>query len=100
MAETETDRRDALVERLFENTIGALELFSVHLGWRLGLYAALRDAQSLTAGELAAAAGIDAALRARVARAAGGRGLPRRRRRGRDGRDAALPAPGRSTPTC
>jgi 2-polyprenyl-3-methyl-5-hydroxy-6-metoxy-1,4-benzoquinol methylase len=59
MTDTETDRRDALVERLFESTIGTLELFSVHLGWRLGLYRALRDAGSLTPPELAAAAGID-----------------------------------------
>jgi 2-polyprenyl-3-methyl-5-hydroxy-6-metoxy-1,4-benzoquinol methylase len=59
MASTEPDRRDALVERLFESTIGALELYSVHLGWRLGLYRALRDAESLTPTELAAAAGID-----------------------------------------
>ena len=59
MTGTDTDRRDALVERLFESTLGTLELFSVHLGWRLGLYRALRDADSLTPPELAAAAGID-----------------------------------------
>ena len=59
MTGIETDRRDALVERLFESTLGTLELFSVHLGWRLGLYRALRDADSLTPPELAAAAGID-----------------------------------------
>jgi hypothetical protein len=53
-----TDRRDALVERLFESTLGTLELFSVYLGWRLGLYRALRDAGPLTPGELAASAGI------------------------------------------
>src|SRR5262245_19410231 len=59
MAGIETDPRDALVERLFESTVGALELFNVHLGWRLGLYRALRDAESLTPPGLAAAAGID-----------------------------------------
>src|SRR5262245_36849694 len=58
MTSIETDRRDGLVERLFESTLGALELFSVHLGWRLGLYWALRDADSLTAAELAESAGI------------------------------------------
>jgi SAM-dependent methyltransferase len=58
MTGTETDRREALVERLFESTIGTLELYSVHIGWRLGLYRALRDAESLTSTELASAAGI------------------------------------------
>lgn len=40
-------------ERLLEQTIGALELFGIHLGDRLGLYAALRDADGLTTAELA-----------------------------------------------
>ncbi len=51
--------RDALVERLFEATVGCLELFSVHLGWRLGLYRALQEGGPLTAAGLAEAAGID-----------------------------------------
>ena len=38
---TTTDRTDALVERLFGATLGALELFSVYLGAQLGLYRAL-----------------------------------------------------------
>jgi 2-polyprenyl-3-methyl-5-hydroxy-6-metoxy-1,4-benzoquinol methylase len=58
MASTDTGRRDALVERLFESTIGTLELFSVYIGWRLGLYKALLDAGSLTSAELAETAGI------------------------------------------
>ncbi len=56
---SEADRRDALVERLFEATLGTLELFSVHLGWRLGLYEALREADGLTVDELATRAGIN-----------------------------------------
>jgi 2-polyprenyl-3-methyl-5-hydroxy-6-metoxy-1,4-benzoquinol methylase len=48
----------ALVERLFSATIDALELLSVHLGTRLGLYVALRDGGPMTPGELAAAAAI------------------------------------------
>ena len=36
MAES-TERRDALVERLFINAIGAFDLFSVYVGDRLGL---------------------------------------------------------------
>jgi 2-polyprenyl-3-methyl-5-hydroxy-6-metoxy-1,4-benzoquinol methylase len=53
------ERRDALVERLFEATIGTLELYSVHLGRRLGLYEALAEAESVSAAELAARAGVD-----------------------------------------
>jgi 2-polyprenyl-3-methyl-5-hydroxy-6-metoxy-1,4-benzoquinol methylase len=58
MDDAAVQRRDALVERLFETTIGTLELFSVHLGWRLGLYAALARAEALTPDELAERAGI------------------------------------------
>jgi hypothetical protein len=55
----EEQRRDALAGRLFEATLGAFELLSVYLGDRLGLYGALRDHGPATAGQLAAAAGID-----------------------------------------
>lgn len=50
---------EALVERLFESTIGALELLSVYLGWRLGLYVTLAESGPMTVDEMAAAAGID-----------------------------------------
>jgi 2-polyprenyl-3-methyl-5-hydroxy-6-metoxy-1,4-benzoquinol methylase len=53
-----TERRDALVERLFLNAVGAFDLFSVYLGERLGLYRALADRGALTSAELAEAAGI------------------------------------------
>jgi 2-polyprenyl-3-methyl-5-hydroxy-6-metoxy-1,4-benzoquinol methylase len=46
-----------LDERLIAATIGALELQSIHLGRKLGLYEALRSPR--TADELAAHAGID-----------------------------------------
>ena len=62
MATTETSdvqARDALVERLFGATISALELYSVHLGWRLGLYRSLAGSPPVTASELAERAGID-----------------------------------------
>ncbi len=55
---SETDRGDALAERLFLAGIGALELLTVEVGLRLGLYDALRNAGSSTTGELAKAAGI------------------------------------------
>ena len=53
-----TARRDALVERLSINAIGAFDLFSVYVGDVLGLYRALADAGPLTSSELADAAGI------------------------------------------
>ena len=40
---TTIDRSEALAERLFGATIGALELFSVYLGAELGLYRALDE---------------------------------------------------------
>ncbi|HEX2273602.1 MAG TPA: class I SAM-dependent methyltransferase [Acidimicrobiales bacterium] len=54
------DARDALVERLLGATIATLELYSVYLGWRLGLYRLLAASPPLTSAELAARAAIDA----------------------------------------
>ena len=48
----------AMVERLFVGTVTALEMLSVALGDRLGLYTALRGAGALTAGEFADRASI------------------------------------------
>ena len=50
--------RDALVGRLFEQTLGAFELFNVYIGERLGLYRALAADGSATAEELSRRAGI------------------------------------------
>jgi SAM-dependent methyltransferase len=55
---TVEERRDALVGRLFEATLGAFDLLTVYLGDRLGLYAALAERGSCTPSELAEAAGI------------------------------------------
>ena len=55
---TTTDRTDALVERLFGATLGALELFSVYLGTELGLYRALEHHGAMTPDELAHRTGI------------------------------------------
>jgi len=52
------DRATALSERLFAALIGGMELATVELGLRLGLYAALRGAGPTTAAELAGRAGI------------------------------------------
>jgi SAM-dependent methyltransferase len=57
MATTEDARRDALAERLFGAALGAYELFTVHLGDRLGLYRALAGGEETTPTELAEATG-------------------------------------------
>jgi 2-polyprenyl-3-methyl-5-hydroxy-6-metoxy-1,4-benzoquinol methylase len=50
---------DALVGRLFEASLGMMDVLSVYLGDRLGLYRALHDGGPATAGELATRAQID-----------------------------------------
>ena len=57
-ASPDTDRRDALVERLFEAVLGFNDLHAVYIGDRLGLYAALAGGAA-TPPEVAAAAGCD-----------------------------------------
>lgn len=52
------DRRDALVERLFEAVLGFNDLHAVYLGDRLGLYRALADGAA-TPDEVAATTGTD-----------------------------------------
>ena len=59
MAESAAARRDALVERLFSSTVGALDLLCVYIGDQLGLYAALDRVGPVTSAELAAAAGVN-----------------------------------------
>jgi SAM-dependent methyltransferase len=54
-----SERRDALVERLFGATLGALDVLSVYLGVRLGLYRALADRGASTSEELADAAKLN-----------------------------------------
>lgn len=49
----------SLDQRLVESATSALEIYGVHLGRTLGLYAALADRGPLTAVELAEVAGID-----------------------------------------
>lgn len=52
-------RRDALVERLFEATLGVWDVFGVYLGDRLGLYRALAEGGTATSTELADATGTN-----------------------------------------
>jgi uncharacterized glyoxalase superfamily protein PhnB len=42
-ADRVTERRDALVSRIFQSVLGAMDLFNIYLGDRLGLYRALAD---------------------------------------------------------
>jgi 2-polyprenyl-3-methyl-5-hydroxy-6-metoxy-1,4-benzoquinol methylase len=53
------DRRDELVGRLFGATVGALDLLSVYVGDRLGLYWVLAEKGPLTSRGLAVAAGVE-----------------------------------------
>jgi 2-polyprenyl-3-methyl-5-hydroxy-6-metoxy-1,4-benzoquinol methylase len=53
-----TERRDALVQRLFEATLGTWDLLAVYLGSRLGLYSALADGDATTS-ELAERTGTN-----------------------------------------
>jgi hypothetical protein len=54
-ARTPEQRREALVERVFGSAIGLMELLSIYVGERLGLYRALAEDGAATAPELAAA---------------------------------------------
>jgi 2-polyprenyl-3-methyl-5-hydroxy-6-metoxy-1,4-benzoquinol methylase len=51
------DAAETLVERMHRNMTGALELYTVYLGERLGLYRALADFGDATSSELAARTG-------------------------------------------
>jgi ubiquinone/menaquinone biosynthesis C-methylase UbiE len=53
------DRTNALVERIFHNAGAALELYSIYLGERLGLYRALADQGPATSVELAERTGTN-----------------------------------------
>ena len=52
-------RRDALVERLFGATIGAMDVLGVYMGSRLGLYKALADRGPSSSEDLAEATGLN-----------------------------------------
>lgn len=59
MAATETVApSDALVERLFEGVLGMTDVYTVYMGERLGLYAALAEGKA-TEEEIAAATGTE-----------------------------------------
>ncbi|HYP39060.1 MAG TPA: class I SAM-dependent methyltransferase [Chloroflexia bacterium] len=49
--------RDALIEQILRSTLGVFDIFSIHIGDRLGYYKALAEAGALTSSELAARTG-------------------------------------------
>jgi 2-polyprenyl-3-methyl-5-hydroxy-6-metoxy-1,4-benzoquinol methylase len=55
---TDAQRRDALVRKLSADAIGALDLFCVYIGDRLGLYRVLAGRAAVTSAEFAAASGV------------------------------------------
>jgi SAM-dependent methyltransferase len=55
---SQDERAEALSGRLFEAGLGALEVLTVYMGDRLGLYRALENVEGITPAELAAATGI------------------------------------------
>ncbi|HEV2907408.1 MAG TPA: class I SAM-dependent methyltransferase [Actinomycetota bacterium] len=54
-----SERTDALMERLFRDSLGALELYTVYLGERLGFYRALAESDGVTSSDLADRTGTD-----------------------------------------
>ena len=50
-------RTNALHQRLFDNALGALELYTIYVGEQLGLYRALAENGPATSSELAARTG-------------------------------------------
>jgi len=54
-----TDPTEVLADRLFRDAAGALELYTIYLGERLGLYRALHEGGPATSGELAARTGTN-----------------------------------------
>jgi hypothetical protein len=59
IVEAMTDPTEALAERLFRDAAGALELYTIYLGQRLGLCRALHEGGPATSGELAARTGTN-----------------------------------------
>ena len=55
--EPAVDRTEALRERLFGNAVAALELYTIYLGERLGLYRALAEGGAATSSQLAVRTG-------------------------------------------
>ena len=53
------EERDAFAEKLFRSALGYFEIFSIHLGAKLGLYRVLAEAGPMTSAEISERASID-----------------------------------------
>ena len=49
---------EEFAERIFASALGAIEIYALHIGDRLGFYAALADGSPMTSRELAAATDV------------------------------------------
>ena len=58
VTELNVEKAGAFVERLFEAALGTIDVVTVYIGDRLGLYRTLAERGSLTSGELAEASGM------------------------------------------
>jgi SAM-dependent methyltransferase len=58
LTKQDEEQRGALVERMFHGGIAVLEMLSIYVGDRLGLYRALAEHGPMTTSQLAATAGI------------------------------------------
>ncbi len=84
--EDATQRRDALVSRLFDATLGAWDILAVYIDDRLDFYRTLAERGSVTSPELATATGThERYVREWLEQQASSRN-PRRRRRRCDGK--------------
>jgi len=59
LTKQDEEQRGALVERVFQSGIAMLEMFSIYVGDRLGLYRALAQSGPSTSTQLSQSAGID-----------------------------------------
>src|ERR1700730_8755611 len=59
LTKQDEEQRGALVERVFHSGIAMLEMFSIYVGDRLGLYRALAQSGPSSSTHLARSAGID-----------------------------------------
>src|SRR6267378_7770003 len=59
LTKQDEEQRGALVERIFRNGIAVLEMLSIYVGDKLGLYRTLAQSGPSTTSELARSAGID-----------------------------------------
>lgn len=55
LQQRDLEQRDALVERLFQSSLGMMDILTIYLGDRLGLYRALAELGPATPSQLAAA---------------------------------------------